>query len=378
MQKKNFKGGDNLGIFDRFKKEKRNYDPFLTSTFAVNYAGEIVNSNTSLQCPPFVSAVNLLSTSLAKLGRHVMKDGGRIEGHPVEKLLKNPNPFIDGYTFFQQADLQRLNEGNAYIHITRNNKGIASQLMLINPSFVSMRIDGNEVYYLVRMGDKQLTVEPKDMIHVKSPFMDMNALKGIGYHSVLKEQIGLWLTAQKHQSRYFAVGSDPTSLLTTDEKLSPDKRKEVREAWEKVNSNDNRMRVAVLDGGFKFTKLGSNFSDLEMNDMFSELTKQIASTFNISPSLIGHDGSKNTYSNIEQQNMNFLQQSLMPGITAWEHQLQKLFGENSSYYVQFNYESLLRADSSSRAERLTKLVSANIITTNEAREYEGLPPVEVS
>ncbi|MFA2751100.1 phage portal protein [Bacillus mobilis] len=367
-----------MGLFDRFKKEKRNYDPFLTSTFAVNYAGEIVNSNTSLQCPPFVSAVNLLSTSLAKLGRHVMKDGGRIEGHPVEKLLKNPNPFIDGYTFFQQADLQRLNEGNAYIHITRNNKGIASQLMLINPSFVSMRIDGNEIHYLVRMGDKQLTVEPKDMIHVKSPFMDMNALKGIGYHSVLKEQIGLWLTAQKHQSRYFAVGSDPTSLLTTDEKLSPDKRTEVREAWEKVNSNDNRMRVAVLDGGFKFTKLGSNFSDLEMNDMFSELTKQIASTFNISPVLIGHDGSKNTYSNIEQQNMNFLQQSLMPGITAWEHQLQKLFGENSSYYVQFNYESLLRADSSSRAERLTKLVSANIITTNEAREYEGLPPVEVS
>lgn len=366
-----------MGLFDRFKKEKRNYDPFLTNTFAVNYAGEIVNSNTSLQCPPFVSSVNLLSTSLAKLGRHVMKDGERVSTHPVETLLNNPNPFIDGYTFFQQADLQRLNEGNAYIHITRNGKGVASQLMLINSAHVSQRVEGNVFYYLVRMGETQLTVEPKDMIHVKSPFMDTNALKGIGYHTILKEQIGLWLAAQKHQARYFACGSDPTSLLTTDEKLAPESRAAVREAWEKLNGNANRHRVAVLDAGFKFQRLGSNFGELEMNAMFSELTKQIASTFNIAPNLIGHDGSKNTYSNIESQNMNFLQQSLMPSITAWEYQLQKLFNEGSSHHVKFNYETLLRADSSSRAERLTKLVSANIISLNEAREYEGLSPMEV-
>lgn len=361
-----------MGFFDRFKKEKRNYDPFLTSTFAVNYAGEIVNSNTALQCPPYVSAVNLLSTSLAKLGKHVMKDGERVQGHPVERMLESPNPFINGYELFQNADLQRLNEGNCYIHITRDSKGMASQLMIINPSFVSQKVEGNNFYYIVTTGGKNITVEAKDMIHVKTPFADVNGLKGIGYHSVLKEQIGLWLTAQKHQARYFAVGSDPTSLLTTDEKLSPEKRDSVREAWEKVNSNDNKMRVAVLDSGFKFTRLGANFNDLEMNAMFSELTKQIASVFNISPSMIGHDGSKNTYENVEMQNMRFLQQALMPSITAWEHQLNKLFSPNSGYYVRFNYESLLRADSASRADRLVKLVEAEIISVDEAREHEGL------
>lgn len=360
-----------MAWYDIFKREKRNYDPFLSHTFAVNNAGEIINSNTALQCPPYVSAVNLLSTSLAKLGKHVYKDGERVEGHPIEKLLRSPNPYINGYELFQQADLKRLNEGNIYIHITRNDKGLASQLMLINPANVSMKIE-NDIYYLVRQGDKQIRVEPKNMIHVKSPFMDESSLQGIGYHTILKEQLGLWITAQKHQARYFNVGSDPTSLLTTDEKLSPEKRKAVREAWEKVNSKDNKMRVAVLDGGFKFIRLGSNFSDLEMNDMFSELTKEIASAFNIDPSMVGHDGTKNTYQNVESQNMNFLQQALMPSITAWEYQLQKLFNDNSSFYIKFNYETLLRADSTSRAERLTKLVSNDIITTNEAREYEGL------
>lgn len=349
---------------------KRNYEPFYEDTFTFNYANETITSRTALECPPYVSAITLMTTSLAKLGRHVMEDGERIEGHPIERLLKSPNPFIDGYTFFQQAEMQRLNEGNAYIHITRKGNEVSS-LMLIDPSNVTHKIDNGTFDYEVRQGDTTVSVMPDDMIHIKAPFTDTDVFKGIGYYSVLKEQLGLWLAAQKHQARYFSLGSDPTSVLTTDEKLSREKREQVRKAWEKMNSNENRHRVAVLDAGFKFNKLGVSFGDLEMNAMFNELSIQIASTFNISPYLLGREGSKNTYSNIESQNMQFLQQSLMPSIKTWESQLTKLFNDDG-YYVKFNYESLLRADSQSRAERLTKLVDANIITTNEAREYEGL------
>lgn len=348
---------------------KRNYDPFLENTFSFNYSHEPITSQTALQVPPYVSAVNLLSSSLSKLGRHVYKDGERVENHPLEKLLDNPNPFIDGYTFFNQAEMQRLNEGNAYIHIARNLEGSPKALMLIDPANVTHKIENNQFYYEVRQVESVHRINPEDMIHVKAPFTDTDAFKGIGYYSVLKEQLGLWLSAQKHQSRYFALGSDPTSLLTTDEKLSPEKREQVRKAWEKLNGNENRHRVAVLDAGFKFNKVGNNFSDLEMNDMFNELSLQIASTFNLSPYLLGREGSKNTYSNVESQNMQFLQHSLMPSIETWEHQLSKL---DRNYDVRFNYESLLRADSKSRAERLTQLVNANIITANEAREYEGL------
>jgi len=351
---------------------KRNYDPFYEHTFAFNYSNEPITSQTALQVPPYVSAINLLTTSLAKLGRHVYKDGERVDLHPLEKLLSNPNPFVDGFTFFQQAEMQRLNEGNAYIHITRNDKGVASVLMLIDSSNVIHKVENGEFFYQVRQGESYIKVDPKDMIHVKAPFTDTDIFKGVGYHSVLKEQLGLWLAAQKHQARYFALGSDPTSLLTTDEKLSEEKREKVRKAWERLNSNENRHRVAVLDAGFKFNKLGTSFNELEMNDMFNELSIQIASAFNISPYLLGREGSKNTYSNVESQNMQFLQHALMPAIKTWENQLYKLFNEGSSYYVRFNYESLLRADSKSRAERLTQLVNANIITTNEAREHEGL------
>lgn len=332
-----------------------------------------VDSATALNCPPYMAAVTLLSTSLAKLGKHVMKDGQRVENHHIEKLLNEPNPFIDGYTMFLQAETQRLNNGNAYIQIYRKN-GVPTSLMLIDPGNVSLEIVNNGFAYKVATANGSVYVPTNDMIHVRAPQLDSN-LKGIGYYAILKEQIKLWLSAQQHQTNYFELGAHPISMLQTAEILEAEAKMKVREEWEKLNGNTNKHRVAVLDGKFDYKHLGTNFNELELNAMYGELTKQIASSFNLAPFLLGHDGSKNTYSNIESQNMQFLQNSLMPGITAWEYQLKKLFNDN--HYVRFNIDSLLRADSASRADRLTKLVSANIITTDEAREYENLPPVEV-
>lgn len=345
----------------------------MEHSFTFNYSNEPITSRTALEVPPYVSSINLLSTSLSKLGKHVIRDDKRVENHPIERLLKQPNPFVDGYTFFQQAEMQRLNEGNAYIHISRKD-GSPHSLMLIDSANVTHKVDDGKFYYLVRKDSSQHRIEPADMIHVKAPFTDTDLFKGVGYYTILKEQLGLWLSAQKHQSRYFALGSDPTSVLTTDEKLSPEKREQVRKAWEQLNGNENRHRVAVLDGGFTFNKLGTSFNDLEMNDMFNELSVQIASAFNISPYLLGREGSKNTYSNIESQNMQFLQQALMPAIKTWESQLNKLFNDSDEYEIEFNYESLLRADSKTRAERLVSLVDAGIMTTNEAREHENMKP----
>lgn len=364
-----------MGIFDWIRKRSyENYKPFSQSYFITDNAGEIVNGMTSMSCPPYASAVNLISTSLGKLSRHVMKDGERVEKHFTEKLMQNPNPWIDGYTLFQQAEMHRLNDGNAYIEIIRNDKGMAKELFLINPSFVSILLENGGYVYQVNRNGKTFKVDPKNMIHVKSPFLDTNTLKGLGYHTVLSRQIGLWLAGQGHQARYFALGSNPTSILETSEKLSKDSKTAVREAWEELNGKGNKHRVAVLDGGFTYKSMGFNFDELQMTEMYDNLTKQIASVFNIAPYLLGHDGSKNTYSNVESQNMQFLQQALMPGIIAWEQQLQKLFNPSSSFYIKFNYETLLRADSTNRATRLKTLVEANIMTSDEARQYEGLSP----
>ncbi len=342
---------------------------FIHGNYFLENAGQVVNCETAMTCPPYASSVNLISTSIAKLGKHVMLNKERIECHHIEGLLKNPNPFMDGYTLIQQAELNSLNEGNGYILINRDNQGYAKELWLINPSNVSIEI-GEKSYYKVN----QRVIEPRDLIHIKTTKLDTSTLKGVGYSELLRKQIGLWLAAQNYQATYFANGSSPNGVIKAQTQLDRDAKENIRKAWEEKQKGKNRNRVAVLDQGLEYEDTSFNFNDLQMKDIFSELTKQIASVFGIRPYMLGHDGTSNTYSNVENQNIQFLQQVLMPRIVSWEEQLSKLFPTNSALYLKFNYESLLRADSASRANRLKTLVDSKIMTKEEAREMEGLKP----
>lgn len=362
--------GDVMNLLKFFRK--RSFDnPWIKNSkrYRLENAGQDVNYETALLCPPYTSSINLISTSIAKLSKHVFIDNKRIEGHSIEKLLKYPNPFMDGYTLIQQAEKKRLNEGNAYILIDRDNQGYAKNLWLTNTD-VRLEKDG---FYKMNINGSLQVIHPNDIIHIKTNHMYLDNFKGIGYSTILRRQIGLWLAAQSYQSTYFANGTKPNGIITLNTELNEEMRNKVRDAWEENHKGENQNKVAVMPKGmdFKETSL-STFNDLQMKDTFNELTKQIASVFNLSPYMIGHDGTSNTYSNIESQNINFLQQALMPSIISWEQQLIKLFPSSDNLSVKFNYESLLRADSLSRANRLKTLVDSEIMTKEEARSLEGL------
>ena len=351
---------------------KRSFDnPFkdYPNQHRLENAGQDVNYETALLCPPYSSAINLISTSIAKLSKHVVLDGKRLEGHTIERLLKNPNPFMDGYTLMQQAEKKRLNEGNAYILIDRDNQGYANNLWLINRDVIFKK-DG---FYQVTINGSQRVINPNDIIHIKTNQMDLENFKGIGYSTILRRQIGLWLAAQTYQATYFANGSKPNGIISLNTELNEDMRNKVRSAWEENHTKENKNKVAIMPKGMEFKETSlSNFNDLQMKDTFNELTKQVASVLNVSPYMIGHDGTSNTYSNIESQNIQFLQQTLMPSIISWEQQLTKLFPCSTNICIKFNYESLLRADSLNRANRLKILVDSEIMSKEEARAMEGL------
>lgn len=351
---------------------KRSFDnPWKEQSehYRLENAGQDVTFETALLCPPYSSSINLISTSIAKLSKHVFINGKRAEGHQIENLLKYPNPFMDGYTLIQQTEKKRLNEGNSYILIDRDNRGYAKNLWLIN-SDVRFERDG---YYRVTIDGSLRVIHPNDIIHLKTNQIDLNSFKGIGYSTILRRQIGLWLAAQSYQATYFANGSKPNGIITLNTDLNEEMRNKVRDAWEENHTKQNKNKIAVMPKGMDFKETStSNFNDLQMKDIFNELTKQIASVFNLSPYMIGHDGTSNTYSNIESQNIQYLQQTLMPLIISWEQQLIKLFPSRTEMYIKFNYESLLRADSLNRANRLKILVESEIMTKEEARALEGL------
>ena len=50
--------------------------------------------------------------------------------------------------------------------------------------------------------------------------------------------------------------------------------------------------------------------------------------------------------------------------------------ERRTLKVRFNYEDLLRGDAAARSAFYTALLNSGVMTINEVRKLEGLPPVD--
>ncbi len=108
--------------------------------------------------------------------------------------------------------------------------------------------------------------------------------------------------------------------------------------------------------------------------------EEICRAFGVPPQLIySTDKSSSWASSAEQINQNFLTYSLNPTLKRIEQTItRKLLkpGERSKFYPIFSVEGLLRADSAGRASFYTVLLQNGVMTRNEVRALENLPPVD--
>jgi HK97 family phage portal protein len=89
--------------------------------------------------------------------------------------------------------------------------------------------------------------------------------------------------------------------------------------------------------------------------------------------MLGLTGKESNWgTGIEQNNIGFMQYTLLPLATTWEKAIRRqLFTEDEKrqgYYVKHNMAALLRGDLKSQAEALTLYVREGAMTPDEARE----------
>jgi HK97 family phage portal protein len=101
---------------------------------------------------------------------------------------------------------------------------------------------------------------------------------------------------------------------------------------------------------------------------------EIARIFRVPPHMIG-DLEKSSYSNIEQQSLEFVKYTLEPWLVRWEQSIMRsLFSyeDKKSYFVKFNVDGLLRGDYESRMKGFATARQNGWMSTNDIRELENL------
>lgn len=379
-----------MGIFDRIKAfftvqtwEQPLADVFVTPTVS----GETITSLTALNVGAIYACVNIKANAIAKLPLQVYrknKNGReRDTSHQVSYLLETrPNSYQTPFVFKHTITVHRNLWGTAYIRMVNDGTGNIKELIIINPSTVSAVQDMKGSHWYVEnrsIGNDVGTYvyHPSEIIVL--PYLSTDGIIGKSPITIARETAGTMLAAQKFLGSFYKNGTTTKGIIKTATQLNKEAKDKVREAWAIANSgNENANKIAVLDNGMEFQNMTMPLQDAEFIASQKFGVAEIARIFNV-PLHKLNELDRATFSNIEQQSMEFIQDCIQPELVAWEEELNwKLFTtlEQKRYYVRFNLSSALRGDSQSRAAYYKEMIGSGVYSINEVRALEEKDAIE--
>lgn len=382
-------------LTESFRKEgAKNYTPgssygFLTGTSA---AGRVVTQQSAMQMTAVYSCVRILAEAVAGLPLHFYtynQNGGKDKAvdHPLYFLLHDePNPEMTSFIFRETLMTHMLLWGNAYAQIIRNGKNeiVALYPLMSNRMKVDRDSDGRLYYeYTVAYDDevngrgktdgkkRVVKLQPYEVLHV--PGLGFDGLVGYSPIAMAKNAIGLGLAAEEYGSKFYANGATPSAVLEHPGTLSDPQR--VRESWEAAfGGSSNSHKTAVLEEGMKYTPISINPSEAQFLETRKFQINEIARIFRVPPHMVG-DLEKSSFSNIEQQSLEFVKYTLDPWVTRWEQSMSRALltpQEKRKFFFKFNVDGLLRGDYVSRMNGYSIGRQNGWMSANDIRELENL------
>jgi HK97 family phage portal protein len=348
-------------------------------------AGKLVTERSAMQMTAVYACVRILSEAVAELPVHVYRyneDGSKEKAidHPLYHILHDePNPEMSSFVFRETLMTHLLLWGNAYAQIIRNGKGEIAALypLMPNKMTVDRDADGKLFYQYQRSNDEALKdngtviLSPRDVLHI--PGLGFDGLVGYSPIAMAKNAIGLAIAAEEYGSKFYANGAAPSGVLEHPGTIKDPSR--VRESWQNTfGGSGNSNKVAVLEEGMKYTPISISPNEAQFLETRKFQINEIARIFRVPPHMVG-DLEKSSFSNIEQQSLEFVKYTLDPWVIRWEQSIQRtLFtpDEKKTHFVKFNVEGLLRGDYASRMQGYATARQNGWMSANDIRELENL------
>lgn len=294
-------------------------------------SGKRVNEKTAMQMTAVFSCVRILSETLASLPLHVYQytsiGSEKAIKHPLYYLLHDePNAEMTSFIFRETLMTHLLLWSNAYAQIIRNGKGDVIGLYPLMPDKMAVdRDDNNQIYYIYRTSDgSQVQLNTQDVLHI--PGLGFDGLVGYSPIAMAKNAIGMSMAAEEYGAKFFANGATPSGIL---EHPGTVKNADVlRESWTRGFSGSNSHKVAILEEGMKYTPISISPNEAQFLETRKFQINEIARIFRIPPHMVG-DLEKSSFSNIEQQSLEFVKYTLDPWVIRFEQAInRRLFKDN--------------------------------------------------
>lgn len=347
--------------------------------------GRGVSPGNSLRSTAVYAAVRVVAEGVAALPLITYQRQGRArrraDEHPLFPVLhEQPNPQTTSLVFFETLMGQVLLWGNAYAEIFRDGMdGPIQGLVPLMSSRMEVKraTDGDIAYHYRTESGDMVWLPPERVLHV--PGLGFDGLVGKSPIQLARESVGLSLATEEFGAAFFGRGTQMSGMLEHPAHLGDKAYNRLKRDWAAKHAGlSNAHSVGILEEGMKFSPTSIPPEDAQFLETRKFQVNEIARIFRVPPHMIG-DLDRATFSNVEQQSIDFVVHTLRPWLKRWEQTIRvKLFSpaeRQAGFYSEFLIDGLLRGDTKSRFESYAIARQWGWMSADDIREKENQNPL---
>lgn len=342
-----------------------------------------LTSDAAMRLTAVYACVRVLAESVSMLPFTLYTESADGSKKPNKKhwlyrlLAVRPNDFQNPLEFREMMQAHVALRGNAFARIVSDGSGEVTDLIPFHPDRVTIEpLSDTNWLYRVRNRDQTETILNRgSMFHLRG--LSGDGIVGYNPIQAAREAVTTGLAAQDYGMRYFQNDATPGGWIEYPGQFKDDdQKKRFREQFQATQTGRHRHKTAVLELGMKYHQISVTNQDAQYLETRKFSVSEIARLFRIPPHLIG-DLDKATFSNIEQQSLEFVNFTLMPWLVRWEEAIRYSFLEpDDDLNVEFLVTALLRGDAAARAAYYHNGILDGWMVRNEARKAEGMNPLD--
>lgn len=355
-----------------------------------NSAGIRVDEETALTYSAWYGAVRVISEDVAKLPlplyeRMQPRGRRRATDHPLYELLHDaPNDMMSSVILRETLQGHALNQGDGVAQLVLHPRtGAIEEIWPLRPDRLEIRITRTgpgklQRWYVYRddVNDIHARLPAHEVLHIGGLAFD--GVRGYNPVMLAANSIGLGLATEHHGARFFGNGSRPGGVLSHPGQLSPEARKRMTADWENLHRGlDRQQRIAILEEGVTWQQVGVPNDAAQFLETRKLQITEVARWMRLPAHKI-NDLERSTFSNIEQQQQDYLDNALDIWLVRWEQAILTqllLAGERQRFYAEFLRAALLRGDISTRYAAYAIGRQWGWLSANDVLEMENRNPI---
>lgn len=314
--------------------------------------------------------------------------------HPLIKLLRRPNPWQGGATFFEAHVAYFLMTGNAYMEGVGPDNPLAPPLELYthrpdrikvipHPNFASSpgiyryELQGERKDWVMDPLDGSGPIQHWKTFNPRDDWYGQSFLEAAAYSADQLNSAAEWNQSLLQNGAAPSGGFKYAPANSIGATLTREQRAQlIKDMEERVTGPKNARRPLILDGGLEWQEMGLSPKEMDWLEGKNSSARDVCGAFGVPSQILGIPGSQ-THANYEEARCSLFQDTVIPVHDKLTDELNNWlvprFGDKLRLVPDHNE---LPALAPVREKTWTRVGAADWLTTNEKRKATGYDEID--